>query len=94
MHMTLPLTGLGELRLLLKMIRRAVGIIPNVTVEVPAIPEDVQIMKESMLELADMGVKFLNLHQMRMTTYNCSLIVDLLLVRDTQKPYSRTTPYN
>ena len=60
----------------LKMIRMAVGIIPTVTVEVPAIPEDVRVMKESMLELADMGVKYLNLHQMRMTTYNCSFIAE------------------
>ncbi|MCL2026059.1 MAG: radical SAM protein [Leptospirales bacterium] len=60
----------------LKMIRRAVGIVPNVTVEVPAIPEDVQTMKETMLELADMGVNYLNLHQMRMTTYNCSYMAD------------------
>lgn len=55
----------------LKMIQRAVGVIPNVTVETPAIPEDLPLMKQALVDLSEMGVQYVNLHQMRMTTYNC-----------------------
>ena len=74
--------GLNEIRFNLaawdynlKMIRRAVGIIDTVTVETPAIPEDVEKMRETILELSDMGVKHINLHQLRATTYNCRNLV-------------------
>ena len=51
-------------------VRMAVGIIPTVTVEIPAIPEDLPPLKEVVKILCDSGVNFLNLHQLRCTPYN------------------------
>jgi len=53
----------------------ACGIIPNVSVEIPALPEDFALMKALMPKLAQMGVKFLNLHQLRLTPYNFDKLV-------------------
>ncbi len=50
--------------------RLAAGVIPTVTVEIPAIPEDLQLLKGLLGELCDAGVMHLNLHQMRLTPYN------------------------
>ena len=51
-------------------IPEAVRSIPYVTVEIPAIPEDFELMKRKLLEMAQCGVQFLNLHQLRLTPYN------------------------
>ncbi len=48
----------------------AVGIIPNVTVEIPAVPEKLELMQERLIEMNDLGINFLNLHQLRLTAYN------------------------
>jgi pyruvate formate-lyase activating enzyme-like uncharacterized protein len=48
----------------------AVGVIPTVTVEIPAIPEDMEILKGAARTMADMGVRHLNLHQLRCTGHN------------------------
>ncbi len=48
----------------------AVGIIPTVTVEIPAVPEEEIMMRDKMVEMAAAGVKHLNLHQMRLTPHN------------------------
>ncbi len=48
----------------------AVGIIPTVTVEIPAIPEKIELLKERLRQMADAGIKHLNLHQLRLTNYN------------------------
>jgi pyruvate formate-lyase activating enzyme-like uncharacterized protein len=56
-------------------LRLAVGVIPIVTVEIPAIPEDLQRLKDKMVELQDAGVAHLNLHQMRLTPYNFEPLV-------------------
>ncbi len=61
---------LGAVRYNLKKLHLAVGCIPTVTVEIPAVPEDEQLLKVKMVEMADAGVNFLNLHQMRLTPYN------------------------
>jgi pyruvate formate-lyase activating enzyme-like uncharacterized protein len=45
-------------------------IIENVTVEIPAIPEDYETMKAKISEMADTGISFLNLHQIRCTKHN------------------------
>ena len=50
--------------------RLAVNIIPTVTVEIPAVPEDVTKLKEKMSEMADAGIGHLNLHQLRLTPHN------------------------
>ncbi len=51
-------------------LRLAVGVIPTVTVEIPAIPEELEPMKAKMVEMRDAGVNHLNLHQLRLTPYN------------------------
>lgn len=54
----------------LKALERAVGIIPTVTVEIPAIPEETGRLKSLLGVLLDTGVAHLNLHQLRLTPYN------------------------
>jgi pyruvate formate-lyase activating enzyme-like uncharacterized protein len=61
---------LGAVRYHLKKLRLAVGCIPTVTVEIPAVPEDEELLKRKMVEMAEAGVNHLNLHQMRLTPYN------------------------
>ena len=51
-------------------LEKALGVIPNVTVEIPAIPEDLPMSKKVIVELDQMGVDYLNLHQIRCTPYN------------------------
>ena len=51
-------------------LEKAVGVIPRVTVEIPAIPEDVPTTRQLIAELASAGVDHLNLHQIRCTPYN------------------------
>jgi pyruvate formate-lyase activating enzyme-like uncharacterized protein len=48
----------------------AVGIIPHVTVEIPAIPEDLSQLKQVVGTLYDSGINYLNLHQLRCTPFN------------------------
>jgi pyruvate formate-lyase activating enzyme-like uncharacterized protein len=48
----------------------AVGIIPTVTIEIPAVPEEEDRLKGLTREMADAGIDHLNLHQMRLTPYN------------------------
>ncbi len=69
--------GLGEIRFDigatrydLTKLRLAVGIIPTVTVEIPAVPEEEELLREKLMEMAAAGVQHLNLHQMRLTPYN------------------------
>jgi len=50
--------------------KKAIGIIPCVTVEIPAIPEDIEKTKPLIKELHEAGVNYLNLHQIRCTTFN------------------------
>jgi uncharacterized protein len=50
--------------------KMAARIMENVTVEIPAIPEDMEIMKVKIREMADTGISFLNLHQIRCTKHN------------------------
>ncbi|MFP4469103.1 MAG: radical SAM protein [Bacteroidales bacterium] len=73
----LAAAGLDELRFDLsataystRFLKHALGKIPSVTVEIPAIPEEIEQMKQMAVELDQLGVNFLNLHQMRLTPYN------------------------
>ncbi len=50
----------------------AKGLIPNITVEIPAVPEKLDLIKGLIPELIASGVTNLNLHQMRLTEYNAS----------------------
>lgn len=61
---------IGAVRYNLKKLRLAVGCIRTVTVEIPAVPEDEELLKLKMVEMAEAGVDHLNLHQMRLTPYN------------------------
>ncbi len=61
---------LGAVRYNLKKLRLAVGCIPTVSVEIPAVPEDEQLLRAKMVEMAEEGVNHLNLHQMRLTPHN------------------------
>lgn len=54
----------------LEKLRLTVGKIPCVTVEIPAIPEDYEQLRELLPELAATGVDHLNLHQLRCTPHN------------------------
>ncbi|MFH2012851.1 MAG: radical SAM protein [Pseudomonadota bacterium] len=70
-------TGLDEIRFDLtatgyntKYLKLALGEIPNVTVEIPAIPEDIAQLKNMVIELDSLAVNYLNLHQVRLTPYN------------------------
>lgn len=53
-------------------VRMAANVIPCVTVEIPAIPEDLDRLLELLPQLQDAGVKHLNLHQLRLTPHNFS----------------------
>lgn len=61
---------LGAVRYNLKKLRLAVGCIPTITVEIPAVPEDEGLLKLKLREMAESGVNHLNLHQMRLTPHN------------------------
>jgi pyruvate formate-lyase activating enzyme-like uncharacterized protein len=61
---------IGAIRHNLKKVGLAVGIIPTVTVEIPAVPEEFPLMKDKIKEMAGTGVNHLNLHQLRLTPHN------------------------
>ncbi|MDO3378649.1 radical SAM protein [Geoalkalibacter halelectricus] len=48
----------------------AVGVIPTVTVEIPAVPEKYALLRDKISEMAACGIAHLNLHQLRLTPYN------------------------
>lgn len=69
--------GLDEIRFDLtateyntKNLRLALGKIPKITVEIPAIPDEIEQLRNMVIELDTLGVNYLNLHQMRLTPYN------------------------
>ncbi|MBI9091079.1 MAG: radical SAM protein [Desulfobacterium sp.] len=61
---------IGADRYNLDKVRMAVGTIPRVTVEIPAVPEDLERLKQVVYALGNMGVDHLNLHQLRCTSFN------------------------
>jgi len=74
---TLRDNGLDEIRFdlsatgyRLDALKKAVGIIPCVTVEIPAIPEDLEQTRPLLKTLSNEGVNHLNLHQLRCTPFN------------------------
>jgi pyruvate formate-lyase activating enzyme-like uncharacterized protein len=54
----------------------AANIMNTVTVEVPSIPEDYEIMKKSLARMQKTGVKYLNIHQLFATRYNYKNFID------------------
>lgn len=75
-------SGLNEIRFdlsadsyRLDALKKAVGIIPCVTVEIPAIPEDLDKTRPLLTTLHREGVNHLNLHQLRCTPFNKSRLI-------------------
>ena len=69
--------GLGEIRFdigatnyNLHKLQLAVGVIPTVTVEIPTVPEEEELLRDKLVEMAAAGIQHLNLHQLRLTPYN------------------------
>jgi uncharacterized protein len=54
----------------LKPVKQAIGIIPTVTVEIPAVPDELETIKKCVVELAEAGLSYMNLHQLRLTPHN------------------------
>lgn len=70
-------TGLDEIRFDisargygLDKVAEAVGIIKTVTVEIPCIPEDYEILKKCLIKMKKIGIRHLNIHQLYTTKYN------------------------
>ncbi|MEJ2637659.1 MAG: radical SAM protein [Calditrichia bacterium] len=61
---------IGAAKYHLKKVRLAAGLIRNITIEIPGIPDDFELMKYKLKEMRDAGVKYLNLHQLRLTPHN------------------------
>ena len=62
--------NIGATKYQLEHAQKAVGVIKHVTVEIPAIPEELETMKSKLHEMQASGVNYLNLHQLRLTPYN------------------------
>lgn len=80
---TLKEAGLDEIRFDiaarkydLKAAKMAVGIIDRVTVEIPAIPEDYEIVKKCLSRMKKAGIAHLNLHQLHASRYCYQEFVD------------------
>lgn len=54
----------------------APGIIDNVTIEIPSAPSNYKILESKLREIKNIGVNFLNLHQLRATPYNVEKLID------------------
>ncbi len=61
---------IGATRFSLEKIAFAKGIIPNITIEIPAVPEEKERLKKLLPEMVKAGVTNLNLHQLRLTKHN------------------------
>ncbi len=85
--------GLNEIRFdicadnyRLEFVKLATRYIKNVTVEIPTIPDDIDIIKNCLLPLKQAGVRFVNLHQMILSKHNYRsfLTRDYTYVRSSQ----------
>lgn len=68
--------NIGAVGYRLDHVRTAVNVINHVTVEIPAVPEQHDLLTQKVREMRDAGVKFLNLHQIRCTTHNYKNLLD------------------
>ena len=59
-----------------KFVRQAAGIVPTVTVEIPAVPEEAGRLEALLTELTASGVSHLNLHQLRLTPHNARHLLE------------------
>lgn len=72
--------NIGATKYRLDNARKAVGIIDKVSAEIPAVPEDFELLKQKIREMQESGITYLNLHQLRLTPYNCKNLI--------QRPYT------
>lgn len=56
-------------------VRLAKGLIPVVSIEIPAVPEEKEKLLRLLPQMVEAGVHHLNLHQMRLTPYNADKVV-------------------
>lgn len=61
---------IGAVNYNLSFAEKAVKYIPTVTVEIPAVPEDKEILMAKLVSMSESGIKHLNLHQLRLTPHN------------------------
>lgn len=61
---------IGATNFKLDKIKFAKGIIPNITIEIPAVPEEKEKLIQLLPEMIKAGVTNLNLHQLRLTKHN------------------------
>ncbi|PKP10696.1 MAG: radical SAM protein [Bacteroidetes bacterium HGW-Bacteroidetes-4] len=61
---------IGAINYNLDKIKMAKGLIKNLTVEIPAVPEEKERLIKLLPQMIDAGVSNLNLHQLRLTPYN------------------------
>ncbi len=64
--------NIGAADFSLEHVQRAVSVIPHVTIEIPAVPERLDLLTRLIPEMRERGVDFLNLHQIRCTAFNHS----------------------
>jgi pyruvate formate-lyase activating enzyme-like uncharacterized protein len=69
--------GLNEIRFdigataySLESVEKASGFFDNLTIEIPSVPEDLELLKLKLPEMESLNVKYLNLHQLRITPHN------------------------
>lgn len=60
----------------LKFLHLAAGIVPTVTVEIPAVPEEATRLRLLLPDLCAAGVSHLNLHQLRLTPHNARYLLE------------------
>lgn len=75
--------GLNEIRFdigatdySLEAVRLARGVVPTVTVEIPAVPEERDRLEALLPEMLEAGVSHLNLHQLRLTPHNAHRLLE------------------
>jgi len=61
---------IGAMGYSLKAISEAGNSVPVITVEIPAVPEKINLLKSLIPRMSDLGVSNLNLHQLRLTSHN------------------------
>ncbi len=79
----LALAGLDEIRFdigatdySLEALRLAKGVVPTVTVEIPAVPEESQRLRTLLPKMWEAGASHLNLHQLRLTPHNARHLLE------------------
>lgn len=67
---------IGAIDYSLEKIKAAKDIIPNITIEIPAVPEKTERIISLLSDMIEVGVTNLNLHQLRLTNYNAKKLLN------------------